>query len=145
MSADIAYGKNSGTHPDWTFCYQGGGYGSCPTPTAFRLQIYVNTPITTVANLVTTSSVSVSANPIYRAATTISYSTTTPGKVTFLEAGRVITGCKNILVTSTASCSWKPSRRNAITVSARLTPANGALSVNTATTSVYILKRSGSR
>lgn len=145
QNAEIAYGKNTGTNPDWTFCYQGSSYGSCPVPTSFRLQIYVNTPITTLANLVTTSSVSVAANPIFRTATTISYSTTTPGKVTFLEAGRVITGCKNILVTSTASCNWKPSRRNAIIVSARLTPANGALSVNTASTSVYILKRSGSR
>lgn len=142
---EINYGRNSGTNPDWTFCSDGGAYGSCPQPTSFRLQIFVNTPVTTVANLVTTASVSVSANPIYRTSTTISYSTTTPGRVTFLEAGRVITGCKNILVTSTASCSWKPSRRNAITVSARLTPANGALSVNTASTSVYILKRSGSR
>jgi hypothetical protein len=145
VNAEIAYGKNTGTNPDWTFCYLGGGYGSCPVPTTFRLQIYVNSPITTVANLVTTASVSVSANPIYRTSTTISYSTTTPGKVTFYEAGRVITGCKNILVTSAASCNWKPSRRNAITVSARLTPANGALSVNTASTSVFILKRSGSR
>ena len=139
--SEIGYGKNTtGSHPDWTFCVT-----ECPTATSFKLQIFVNTPITTVANLVTTASVSVSANPIYRTSTTISYSTTTPGKVTFYEAGRVITGCKNILVTSAASCNWKPSRRNAITVSARLTPANGALSVNTASTSVYILKRSGSR
>ena len=142
---EISYGRNSGSHPDWTFCSDAGSYGSCPQPSAFRLQIFVNTPITTSANLVTTSSVSVAANPIYRTATTISYTTTTPGRVTFLEAGRVITGCKNKLVTSTTTCSWRPSRRNAVTVSARLTPANVALPVNTATTAVYILKRSTSR
>lgn len=143
--AEIAYGKNTGTNPDWTFCSDQGAYGSCPQPSAFRLQIFVNTPIATSANLVTTSSVSVAANPIYRTATTISYSTTTPGRVTFLEAGRVISGCKNKLVTSTTTCTWRPSRRNAVTVTARLTPANVALPVNNATTSVYILKRSTTR
>ncbi len=145
-TAEIAYGKNTlGTNPDWTFCADGGVRGSCPSPSSFRLQIFVNTPITTSANLVTTSSVSVAANPIYRTATTISYSTTTPGRVTFLEAGRVISGCKNKLVTSTTTCTWRPSRRNAVTATARLTPANVALPVNNATTSVYILKRSTSR
>jgi hypothetical protein len=143
LTDEINYGKNPTNHPDWTFCAE--GQGSCPQPSAFRLQIFVNTPITTSANLVTTSSVSVAANPIYRTATTISYTTTTPGRVTFLEAGRVITGCKNKLVTSATTCSWRPSRRNAVTVSARLTPANVALPVNTATTAVYILKRSTSR
>ena len=145
VTAEIAYGKNTGTHPDWTFCYQGGGFGSCPSPSSFRLQIYVNTPITTSANLITTASVSVAANPEYRKATTISYTTTTPGKVSFLEAGKVIAGCKNISVTTTASCSWKPSKRNAQVVSARLVPTNGALSTHTSSASVYILKRSSSR
>lgn len=143
--ADIAYGKNTGTHPDWTFCYQGGSFGSCPSPTSFRLQIFVNTPITTSANLITTASVSVAANPEFRKATTISYTTTTPGKVTFLEAGKVIAGCKNISVTTTASCSWKPSKRNAQVVTVRLVPTNGALSTHNATASVYILNRVSSR
>ena len=145
VNAEIAYGKNSGTHPDWTFCYQSGVYGSCPVPSAFRLQIYINTPITTLANLITSASVSVAANPEYRKATTISYTTTTPGKVSFLEAGKVIAGCKNIAVTTTASCSWRPSKRNAQVVSARLVPTNGALSTHTSTASVYVLKRSSSR
>jgi hypothetical protein len=112
-TAEISYGRNdSGAQPDWTFCSGGGINGSCPSPTSFRLQIFVNTPITTSANLVTTASVSVAANPEFRKATTISYTTTTPGKVTFLEAGKTIAGCKNVSVTTTASCSWKPSKRN---------------------------------
>ena len=143
--AEISYGKNTGTHPDWTFCADGGIRGSCPSPSSFRLQIFVNTPITTSANLITTASVSVAANPEYRKATTISYTTTTPGKVTFLEAGKVIAGCKNISVTTTTSCSWRPSKRNAQVVSARLVPTNGALSTHTSTSTVYILKRSTSR
>jgi hypothetical protein len=145
VTADIAYGKNPTGNPDWTFCHQGSTMGTCASPTSFRLQIYVNTPITTLANLITTASVSVATNPEYRKATTISYTTTTPGKVTFLEAGKTIAGCKNIAVTTTASCSWKPSKRNAQVVTARLVPTNGSLSTHNATANVYILKRSTSR
>jgi len=42
---EIAYGKQSSNHPDWTFCLG----ATCPTPTAFSLQIYVNSPVTTSA------------------------------------------------------------------------------------------------
>ena len=45
QTAEIAYGKNSGAHPDWTFCADGGANGSCPSPSSFRLQIFVNTPV----------------------------------------------------------------------------------------------------
>ena len=46
-TAEIAYGKNPTNHPDWTFCRD--GQGTCTLPTAFSLQIYVNSPITTSA------------------------------------------------------------------------------------------------
>jgi len=144
-TAEISYGKNPVGNPDWTFCSSGGASGSCPSPSSFLLQIFVNTPITTLANLITTASISVATNPEYRKATTISYTTTTPGKVTFLEAGKTIAGCKNIAVTTTASCSWKPSKRNARVVTARLVPTNGSLSTHTSTANVYILNRSTSR
>ena len=42
---EIAYGKQSSGHPDWTFCLG----ATCPTPTSFSLEIYVNSPITTSA------------------------------------------------------------------------------------------------
>ena len=42
---EIAYGKQSSSHPDWTFCLG----ATCPTPTSFSLEIYVNSPITTSA------------------------------------------------------------------------------------------------
>ena len=47
---EVAYGISSGTHPDWTFCA-----GACPTPSAFSLQIYVNSPITTSAVITPTN------------------------------------------------------------------------------------------
>ena len=42
---EIAYGKQSSGNPDWTFCLG----ATCPTPTSFSLEIYVNSPITTSA------------------------------------------------------------------------------------------------
>jgi hypothetical protein len=44
-SPEIAYGKQSSSNPDWTFCLG----STCPSPDAFSLQIYVNSPITTSA------------------------------------------------------------------------------------------------
>jgi hypothetical protein len=46
---EIAYGKNPADHPDWTFCKTGSGSSFCSPPSAFSLQIYVNSPITTSA------------------------------------------------------------------------------------------------
>ena len=46
---EIAYGRNPADNPDWTFCKTGSGSSFCPVPTAFSLQIYVNSPITTSA------------------------------------------------------------------------------------------------
>jgi hypothetical protein len=46
---EIAYGKNPADHPDWTFCKTGSGSSFCPASSAFSLQIYVNSPITTSA------------------------------------------------------------------------------------------------
>jgi hypothetical protein len=42
---EVAYGKQTSGHPDWTFCLG----STCPSPSAFSLQIYVNSPITTSA------------------------------------------------------------------------------------------------
>ena len=42
---EVSYGKQSSNEPDWTFCLG----ATCPTPTSFSLQIYVNSPITTSA------------------------------------------------------------------------------------------------
>ena len=59
---EIAYGKQSSGHPDWTFCLG----ATCPTPTSFSLEIYVNSPITTSAVI----------TPANSAAPTISGTTT---------------------------------------------------------------------
>ena len=49
-SAEVAYGLNSGSNPDWTFCSQAGGLGSCPVPTSFRLLISINPAVTPLAD-----------------------------------------------------------------------------------------------
>lgn len=48
-SAEVAYGKNSVANPDWTFCSQAGSWGSCSTPSAFKLRIYINPSVTPLA------------------------------------------------------------------------------------------------
>ena len=62
-SPEIAYGKQSSGNPDWTFC----SGAACPTPSAFSLQIYVNSPITTsaVATPVNTAAPSISGTTTY--------------------------------------------------------------------------------
>ncbi len=47
VPVEIGYGRNTGTHPDWTFC---SGAGNCPAPSSFRLQIFVNIPVTPLAD-----------------------------------------------------------------------------------------------
>ena len=49
-TAEVAYGLNSGTHPDWTFCSQGSPWGSCPAPTSFKLLISINAAVTPLAD-----------------------------------------------------------------------------------------------
>lgn len=49
-SAEVAYGLNTGTNPDWTFCSQGSTWGSCPTPSSFKLTISINPAVTPLAD-----------------------------------------------------------------------------------------------
>jgi hypothetical protein len=143
---EIAYGKTLEQILTGPFVIKESTYGSCPVPTAFRLQIFVNTPITTSANLVTTASVyqlvqilNLEKPPQFHTPPQLQ------AKLHSLKQAKVISGCKNIAVITTASCSWKPSKRNAQIVSARLSPTNGSLSSHTASTNVFILKRTTSR
>ena len=50
LHAEVAYGANPVGNPDWTFCSQGGGSGSCPEPSSFKLRIYINPSITPLAD-----------------------------------------------------------------------------------------------
>lgn len=43
---EIAFGSNTGTNSDWTFCSLGNTYGNCASRTNFSLEIFVNAPIT---------------------------------------------------------------------------------------------------
>jgi hypothetical protein len=51
-TAEVAYGLNSGTNPDWTFCSQASTWGSCPLPSSFKLSISINPSIMPLADLV---------------------------------------------------------------------------------------------
>ena len=49
-TAEVGYGTNSGTNPDWTFCSQGSTYGTCTLPSAFKMLIYINPAVTPLAD-----------------------------------------------------------------------------------------------
>lgn len=41
--AEVGYGNAASGNPDWTFC---SGAGTCPTPSAFKIQVFINMPVT---------------------------------------------------------------------------------------------------
>jgi len=64
VTPEIGFGDNSGQHSDWTFCSQGGAYGSCTPPSSFSLEILVNAPITTTAAAVDQTITRTSTSPV---------------------------------------------------------------------------------
>lgn len=46
-SAEIAYGTYGGAHPDWTFCRDA---SACTLPSSFLLMVYINMPVTPLAD-----------------------------------------------------------------------------------------------
>ena len=94
------------------------------------------------------SSLSVAAgtNPIYRSTTTITASVRTVSRVTFKVNGKALPNCSRVLSNSSqATCSWKPSIHSQQTISATAVPVSSSYETGTATTSVYVVKRAGSR
>jgi hypothetical protein len=75
---EIGYGKNTGAHPDWTFCAQVSG---CPTPSYFRLQIYVNIPVTPLADAAPPTASRGDAKTLIRSGDTITVRSTEVGTV----------------------------------------------------------------
>ena len=45
VTSEIGFGSNTGTNSDWTFCSQGGVYGSCASRTNFSLEVFINPPV----------------------------------------------------------------------------------------------------
>jgi hypothetical protein len=108
-TAEIAFGKNSGTHPDWTFCSGGGASGSCPSPSAFKLQIFANIPITPLADSTAPTVVRVDSKLVAKNSDTITVRST--------EAGTVYLVNSSVSVSSVASItSASASNKNSVSI-----------------------------
>ena len=147
-NAEVAYGLNSGTHPDWTFCAQGGGFGTCTLPTSFRLQIFINPPVTPLAGN-STSTISVPTSGSKGVVLSISATSNVSGYFTFTSKGKRIAGCVNRPTSAVApyivTCNWKPTVQGQQTVTASF--SNSALSYTSSSASgnTFISKRSTTR
>ena len=84
-------------------------------------------------------------------ATTITVTSDVAGKVQFFVGGKRISNCLARSTTGsspsfTATCSWKPPVTGRQSLTARITPTNSSFtSATSATTSIWVLKRSNSR
>ena len=93
---EINYGKNTGTHPDWTFCSQGGGMGTCTTPTYFRLQIFVNIPVTPLADATPPSISRIDTRTLGKNGDTITVRSTEIGTIYLVNSSVTVSSVANI-------------------------------------------------
>jgi len=88
---------------------------------------------------------------VYRAASTITMTSNSPGKARFTIAGKAIPGCQSVLTSPVSSsfqavCTWKPGMRNQIIVTAVITPSSNLYSAPAPASIVALVSdRSGKR
>lgn len=110
-SAEVGYGLNSGSNPDWTFCSQGGGWGSCPTPTSFKLQIYINPSITPLADATPPTVTRIDSRFLVKNADTITVQSNEIGTVYLVNQVITVTNLASITAAATAN-------KNSVSISA---------------------------
>ncbi len=118
-AVEISYGKNTGTHPDWTFCSQGGGMGSCPAPSYFRLQIYVNIPVTPLADATPPTVSRIDSRNLGKNGDTITVRSTELGKVHLVNQSVSVSNLASI--TAAASANKNETTISAINTNTTLT------------------------
>lgn len=106
--------------------------------------------VTDVAEFSSIETFTVSANPSFRSTVTITVYPTVAGKVAFKANGVRIPNCLKVATvisapTFRAICSWKPSKRAKNVLTAVLTPTALGVSSSSATTTINVLNRSGTR
>jgi hypothetical protein len=108
-TAEVAYGANPVANPDWTFCSQGGSWGSCPTPTSFKLTISINPSVTPLADTTAPTVSRIDARSIAKNGDTITVRST--------EAGTAYLVNSSVSVSSVASItSASTSNKNSVSV-----------------------------
>jgi len=93
------------------------------------------------------ASLTFSNAPAYRTLTTLSVTTNTASKVTFLANNKRIPGCISRTTSSNvATCNWKPSTRGTIVLTLQITPIDtNYASARVEIAPVFANKRSGNR
>lgn len=87
-----------------------------------------------------------STAPKYRTTNLITATVPSAGRVTFLERGKIIKGCRSLVVSSTtATCSWKPALHGSTTVSATYTPDDLTLVPSSNQQNLFVTIRSQNR
>jgi hypothetical protein len=87
------------------------------------------------------------AQPVYRTMGTLTATSLTDGKVTFLERGKRIPNCINrpTNISFAATCAWSPSTRGAITVTMIFVANSGPASNVTSSANFIVARRTGTR
>lgn len=141
-----ANGGTSGANATKPLSNQGGGGGGGGTGSYVATSGAAGVVIIKYA-LRGFATLSFTSAPVYRSATSITATTNTASKVTFLANNKRIAGCiKVATVNLVATCNWKPSFHNSITISTQIYPNDSNYSNSSATASAVISsKRSGTR
>lgn len=113
QTADLNYGTNttSNANPDSTFCYMGGTYGTCPSYSAFRLQIYANIPVTPLADATPPTVSRIDARSIGKNGDTITVRSTEVGTAYLVNQSVAVTNLSSITGAAAAN-------RNSVSISA---------------------------
>ena len=118
-TAEVAYGLNSTNNPDWTFCSQ--SQGSCPEPTSFKLRIYINPPITPLADATPPTVSRIDARAFGKNGDTITVRSTEVGTAYLVNQSVTVTNLASITGAAAAN-------RNSVSISAVNTNTTLALS-----------------
>ena len=124
---EIAFGPNrfSG-NPDWTFCTS----VQCPAPTSFRLQIFVNIPVTPLADITPPTVTRIDSRLLGKNGDTITVRSSEIGTVYLVNQSVTVTNLSSI--TSAASAN-----RNSVSINAANT--NTTLTLSSLSSGIYNL------
>ena len=129
-TAEVAYGLNSGTHPDWTFCSQGGGLGSCPAPTSFKFLISINPAVTPLADSTPPTVSRIDSRAIGKNGDTLTVRSTEVGTVYLVSQAVSVSNLASITAAAAAN-------RNSVSISA--TNTNTVLTLSSLNDGLYNL------
>ncbi len=110
-TAEVGYGSNPVGNPDWTFCSQGGGLGSCPAPDSFKLLISINPTVTPLADATAPTVSRIDSRTIGKNGDTITVRSNELGTVYLVNQSVSVASVANITAAASAN-------KNSVSISA---------------------------